>query len=175
VKSPGTGSIFWFLAFAGVSYLYIEQLRKPAPSENDIVFGQKFYYEYGNDERVYVTGTMTGEGLAYPNNTTAVTCYKERKHCLYTSVEAIGGNQIGRMDAPSEYDVVKWDKNEIVAVEESMFSCRKTTITIARKLQQAVRVEEPINQTKPDCVKSSTAISKYTIESSPGWKKIFGK
>jgi hypothetical protein len=33
-------------------------------------------------------------------------------------------------------------------------------------------VEEPVNQTQVMCAKSENKIRKYTIENSPGWKKI---
>jgi hypothetical protein len=32
-----------------------------------------------------------------------------------------------------------------------------------------------VNQTQVMCAKSENKIRKYTIENSPGWKKIFGK
>jgi hypothetical protein len=55
------------------------------------------------------------------------------------------------------------------------FGRRKTTITIARTLQQVAWVEEHFNQTQPFCIGSGTDISKYTIEIPPGGKKISGK
>ena len=56
-----------------------------------------------------------------------------------------------------------------------MVDCQKITITIARKARQVAWVEEPINQTEPSCVNSTTAMAKYTIENSPGWKRIYGE
>ena len=170
---PGTPATLWFLAFVGVSYLYIEQLRKPEQSENSIIFGEKFYYEA--DDALYVAGTMTGPGIAYPNNTVGLTCYRVRNYCSYTSVHATGANHIARMDPPNEYDIVKWDDEEIIAEDQSMIDCQKITITIARKARQVAWVEEPINQTEPSCVNSTTATAKYTIENSPGWKRIYGE
>jgi hypothetical protein len=172
MKRPGIPATLWFLAFVVVSYLYIDQLRKAGPSE--FIFSEKFYYEAGNDA-LYVTGTMTGPGIAYPDNAVGLTCYRDRNYCSYTSVYAIGANHIGRMDPPHEYEIVKWDDNEIIAEDQSMFDCQKITITIARKSQQIAWVEEPINQTEPNCVNSTTAMAKYTIESSPGWKRIYGE
>ena len=110
MKRPGIPATLWFLAFVVVSYLYIEQLRKPGPpGDNNIIFGEKFYYENPDEDAVYVTGTMTGPGIAYPNNTVGLTCYRDRNYCSYTSVHAIGANHIGRMDPPKEYDIVKWE------------------------------------------------------------------
>ena len=166
MKRPGIPATLWFLAFVGVSYLYIEQLRKPEPlGNNNIIFGEKFYYENPDEDAVYVTGTMTGPGIAYPNNTVGITCYQDRNYCSYTSVHAIGANRIERMEPPSEYDIVKWDENEIIAEDQS--TCQKITITIDRKARQVAWVEEPINQTAASCVNSTTAMAKYTIENSP--------
>jgi hypothetical protein len=164
MKRPGIPATLWFLAFVGVSYLYIEQLRKPEPS--GITFGEKFYYEDPDEDTVYVTGTMTGPGIAYSNNTVGITCYQDRNYCSYTSVHPIEANHIWRMAPPSEYDIVKWDENEIIAEDQS--TCQKVTITIDRKARQVAWVEEPINQTAASCVNSTTATAKYTIESSPG-------
>ena len=176
MKRPGIPATLWFLAFLGVSYLYIEQLRKPEPSgNNNIIFGERFYYENPDEEVVYVTGTMTGPGIAYPNNTVGLTCYRDRNYCSYMSVHATGANHIARMDPPSEYDIVKWDDDEIIAEDQSMVHCQKITITIDRKARQVAWVEEPISQTEASCVNPTTATAKYTIENSPGWKRVYGE
>jgi hypothetical protein len=57
----------------------------------------------------------------------------------------------------------------------SYFGCYRVTMTIDRKREAFLWVNEPINQTKPSCKDADTTIRKYTIEDSPGWKKIFGK
>ena len=174
MKRPGIPATLWFLAFLGVSYLYIEQLRKPEPSgNNNIIFGENSYYENRDGDAVYVTGTMTGP--AYPNNTVGLTCYRDRNYCSYMSVHATEANHIARMDPPNEYDIVKWDDDEIIAEDQSMVNCQKITITIDRKARQVAWVEEPINQTEPRCVNPTTAMAKYTIENSPGWKRISGE
>jgi len=38
---------------------------------------------------VYVAGTLTGEGVGYPNNSVAITCYKDGMECLTISVDQI--------------------------------------------------------------------------------------
>jgi hypothetical protein len=124
---------------------------------------------------VTVSGTLTGEGLGYPNNTYSIACFQDRKECWMTSVEAIGGLQIGRMDSPYAYDIRKWSPYEVIAGDDGTFGCFKTTITIDRQSQQVLWVEEPVNQTRVMCGKSENKIRKYTIENSPGWEKIFGK
>jgi hypothetical protein len=70
-----------------VAILYLQQGK--APDEMSIVFAQKSYFE--NEGAVLVSGTMTGPGLAYPNNTYAIGCYREHKECWLTYVQAIGG------------------------------------------------------------------------------------
>jgi hypothetical protein len=95
--------------------------------------------------------------------------------CRLTSVNAIGGVQIGRMDAPYAYEMRKWTQYEVVAGFESQFSCLKTTITIERSTKQVPWVEEPVNQTLPLCKDGENKMRKYTIENSPGWNSAFGK
>jgi hypothetical protein len=89
-------------------------------------------------------------------------------------VEQIGRNQIGRMQNPGAYPIVKWNDYEVVAQEDTtMFDCYRLTFTIDRKHEALLWVEEPTNQTKPSCKDADTSIRKYTIEDSPGWKKMF--
>ena len=123
---------------------------------------------------VAVSGTLTGEAIAYPNNTYSIACFQERKECWMTSVDAIGAQQIGRMDAPYEYDIRSWTKSEIVAAYDAPFGCFKTTITITRATKAVLWVEEPVNQTKPFCKDAENKIRKYSIEDSPGWKRLGG-
>jgi hypothetical protein len=68
---------------------------------------------------------------AIEHNTVGITCYQDRNYCSYTSVHAIGANHIARMNPSSEYDIVKWDDDEIIA--EDQFNCQKITITVDRK------------------------------------------
>jgi hypothetical protein len=84
--------------------------------------------------------------MAYPNNTHSLGYYKHRLECWLTSVNAIGGAQIGRMDAPYPYEMRTWTQYEVVAGFESQFSCLKTTITIERSTKQVPWVEEPVNR-----------------------------
>jgi hypothetical protein len=157
----------------GIIYLQERNKGPDTAGEMAIVFAAKNYYE--TDAMVMISGTLTGDGLAYPNNTYSMACFQDRKECWMTSVEAIGDKQIGRMDAPYEYEIRKWTPYEIVAAYDGSFGCYKITITIQRKSQDVLWVEEPINQAQPQCVKSETKIRKFTIEDSPGWKRVFRK
>jgi hypothetical protein len=165
------GLVVGFIGGAG-SIIYVQERNKDT-GEMSIVFADKFYYD-GNGV-VSVSGTLTGDGIGYPNNTCSMACFQDRKECWMTSVQAIGGLQIGRMDAPYTYEIRTWSQYEVVAGDDGSFGCFKTTITIDRQLKKFLFVEEPVNQTKVMCAKSENKIRKYTIESSPGWNRIFGK
>jgi hypothetical protein len=152
--------------------LYLVASNKTA-AETDVVFAQKNFYD--GEEMIGLSGTMTGAGIAYPNNSYSIGCYRDRKECWLTSVEQIGRNLMGRMDAPYAYEISKWTPNEVIAGADGSLGCFKTTITIGRKTQDVLWVEEPVNQTQPRCKNADTKIRKYSFDDSPGWKKIFGK
>jgi hypothetical protein len=105
------GLVLGFLGGVG-TIIYLQQRNKDT-GEMSIVFAQKSYYE--TPAVVTISGTLTGEGLGYPNNTYSIACFQDRKECWMTSVEAIGGLQIGRMDSPYAYDIRKWSPYEVDA------------------------------------------------------------
>ena len=147
--------------------------------EQQIVFAPKAFYDSSQttgEGYMYVAGTLTGDGVAHKNNTVAVTCYKDRMECLTYSVEQIGPNQVGRLDAPTSYPVTKWDAYEIVATAagDAGVDCRKVTISIVRKSETVVWIEEPINQSRAACKDADTRLLKSTIEDPPGWKALHG-
>jgi hypothetical protein len=161
------GAIAGFIA--GIGILIYFQERNKDTGDMTIIFAPKNYYD--SEQLVAISGTLTGPGMAYPNNTYSIACFQDRKECWMTYVDAIGGQQVGRMDAPSEYDIRSWTKNEIVAAYDGAFGCFKTTITISRATEQLLWVEEPVNQTKPFCKDAENKIRKFSIEDSPGWKR----
>jgi len=146
-------------------------------AKQNITFAPKAFYDSGKAfENVYMAGTLTGPGVAYENNSTVVACYKDRMECLTYSIEQIGPNQVGRLDAPVFYPVTKWNESEIVATDAGeAIGCRKDTITISRKSESALWVVEPINQTHPECKNATNSVLKWTIEDSPGWKALSKK
>jgi hypothetical protein len=152
--------------------------NKPKPPEDDqIMFARKLFVdskEIGMDFAwVAISGTLTGKGLAYPNNTYAVSCYMEYKACFVSFVEQIGHNQVGRVENPLAYPIVKWNDYEVIAQEgPSPIGCWRVTLTIDRKSQALLWLEEPSNQTKVDCKDADTNIRKYSIEDSPGWRRL---
>jgi hypothetical protein len=165
------GLVVGFVGGAG-SIIYLQMSNAKEPGEMSIVFAPKNYYD--SEQMVAVSGTLTGPGMAYPNNTYSIACYQQMKECWMTYVDAIGAQQIGRMDAPSPYDIRSWTRNEIVAGYDAPFGCFKTTITIARSTKEVLWVEEPVNQTKPSCKDAKNETRKFLIEDSPGWKRIHG-
>ena len=168
-------------AAAGIFYL---QQRNQAALGDQIMLAEKNFYDSGDDSpypMVVVSGTLTaaidlpkGEGLGYPNNTHSVACDKAQQTCMIASIEEIGPKQMGRMDGPWPYQVLKWTANQIVAGDDgpNNLTCVKVTITIERKLQSLLWVEEPTNQSTPLCQHASTVVRKFTLEDSPGWRKL---
>ena len=86
-------------------------------ADDDITFAPKNFFELGDDS-VGISGTLTGDDLAYKNNTRSVLCMKERKECYVSSIEQIGDHQIGRLDYVSIYPITKWSTYEVTAAEE---------------------------------------------------------
>ncbi len=78
---------------------------------------------------VNISGTLTGDGVGYPNNTNNITCHKDLGICLVSSVEQIGFNQVGRLDSPTSYDIKKWDSDEIIAPDDKD-PCNNVTVSI---------------------------------------------
>ena len=133
------------------------------------MFAPKNYHD--TEQMVAVSGTLTGPGMAYPNNTYSIACYQAMKECWMTYVDAIDAQQIGRMDAPTAYDIRSWTRNEIFAAYDAPFGCFKTTITIARSTKEVLWVEEPVNQTKPFCKDVKNEIRKFWIKDLPAGRK----
>jgi hypothetical protein len=63
--------------------------------------------------------------------------------CLAYSIAQIGPNQLGKLEVPGIFPITKWDNYEIVAVESGdTVACRKATVSIERKTETAVWVED---------------------------------
>jgi hypothetical protein len=168
-----TPSLFLTIALATFGCARHDEL------DHQIVFAPKAFFDSAQttgEGYVYAAGTLTGDGVRHKNNTVAVTCYKDRMECLTYSVEEIGSNQVGRLDAPASYPVTKWDAFEIVATGSAdSVDCRKVTISIVRRSETIVWVEEAINQSRAACKDADTRVLKWTMEDSPGWKAIHSK
>src|SRR5262245_46018879 len=163
MKRPSVGSLFWFAAFVGVSYLLFQHLQGGAvgKEESAIKFDDHVYfYDWGDN--LYISGRLAGDNVRHKNNAVVITCDKPRMQCIFSAVYDIGSNLIDRLDPHSVYPVTKWNAVELVASNEG--SCQRETITIARKPQGFVWVHEPINLTSPMCKDAITQIYKWKIE-----------
>ncbi|WP_296708258.1 hypothetical protein [Rhodoblastus sp.] len=143
-------------------------------ANDDILFSGKLFFDTG--EVIRVAGTLTGDGLGYPNNSYSIICIEARKECLVTSVEQIGVMQVGRVEYPYAVPITRWTSAEVVAEEDiSLVGCVRTTIFIERKSEQVRWVEEPVNQALAFCARSNGAVHRFTIEDSLGEKKMRAK
>ena len=106
INHSGFVSIFLLIVYISVSTLSLRRTQSAESNKTtDIIFGNKVFSDLG--VVVYITGTLTGDGVAYKNNTIAVTCYIDRRECLVSSIQQIGENQIGRLDMPGIYPITK--------------------------------------------------------------------
>lgn len=134
-------------------------------SDEDIIFSRKIFQS--TKAYVYMAGTLTGDWLAHKNNTYSILCLPDQ--CLIANVEQIGARQVGRIDGPTAYPVIKWTEDEIVASDNSL--CAKITITIDRKTGTLLWVEAPTNQTTIACKNADNTVRKATIEHSLFWQR----
>ena len=148
--------------------LLVPAIACGAADDEDITFAPKNWWDTG--ESVGISGTLTGDDIAYRNNTYAIACYNQLGSCFATSVEQIGPKQIGRMDYPYRLAIIQWTPYEVVARDEA--SCVTITVTLSRKSQTALWVEQPTDKQQPFC--NPTKIHNWTIEDSLGWKRIHG-
>ena len=176
MKPPGVHTLVWFLAFVAVSIILLQTQKVPSYDPSGIIFDTKSFNDTGptdfGDDVVSIAGTLTGDGVANKNNSVSVTCYQDRMECLIYSIAQIGPNQVGRLDMPNIFAITHWNNDKIVAVESGdTVACRKSTISIQRKMKTAVWIEEPINQPHPTCKETHTKTYNWTIEDPPFWKQ----
>src|SRR6266404_2194469 len=87
----------------------------PAPAADDeplIIFNLKNFTDTG--DMVHVEGTLTGDGIGYKNNRSAVTCYQDRRECLAIHIDA-EGRQVFPIGPPLPFTVQLWTADRIVA------------------------------------------------------------
>ncbi len=123
---------------------------------------------------VGVTGTLSGKGVGYPNNTVGIFCYKSDAQCLTIVIEQIGFNHIGSVEPPGELAITAWTPTAITANSPSDGACAQTTLNILRKTETIEWVQVPVNQTAPYCIHADTKVYKWTIEE-PFWRRIKGE
>lgn len=140
-----------------------------------ILFGRKRFNELpwdGGDGAVFVSGTVTGNGVAYESNTVGVYCTRRAMECLIIDVWQVGPKQVGDLNVPLSYRVIMWDADIVVASSEALFPCRRETISLVRKTKTVVWVNEPINQSDAACADVDSEVNKWTVEDSPGWSAM---
>ncbi len=159
---------------AGV--LAIGSVTNALASDDYIMFPSKLFDQ--TDYQIIISGTLTGtdsyQDLSpyFKNNTYGISCTKDRRECLISYVRQIGPNQIGRLD-PYSIPISKWNADVVVAADPaSDFACYRTTITITRKTETVLWVEEPINSSDPHCRNADGKVKIYTIEDSLGSKSM---
>jgi hypothetical protein len=143
-------------------------------ADDDIVFSPKNFVD--SSSLVGISGTLTGDGLGYKNNTRSIMCIKEKGECMIATIEQIGDKQVGRLGGPYSIPITRWTELEVVAVEEpGSVSCIRTTIFIERRDQTALWVQEPTNTALPQCETADTQVRHWKIEDSIAWKRLNGK
>lgn len=142
----------------------------------DIVFPGKNFFNGIGEQLVVVSGSLTGNGVGYKNNTMLISCYKSEMQCHTIEIDQIGVNQIGDVGLPSNLTITEWNPSIISATtgnEFDIWSCVKTTINIDRKSEILEWVQVPINQSQLSCKNfHDNKIYKWTIED-PTWMKNF--
>ena len=62
---------------------------------DDIIFAPKAFVDLG--EMVGISGTLTGDGISYKNNTKSITCFKALRKCFAAGIEQAGDRQLSRL------------------------------------------------------------------------------
>lgn len=91
-------------------------LIKPVLAAEDeqpfIIFSLKSFTD--TPEMVHVEGTLTGDGIGYKNNRSAVTCYHDIGECITMHIDA-EGRQVFPIGPPVIFTVRLWAADRIVA------------------------------------------------------------
>lgn len=117
-KAWEAGSVFKIfgatLLAAGIFLAAIP--RHPWAEEDNspkrVLFNRKLFVDMG--DTVHVEGQVTGKGIGYKVNRSAMTCYRERRECILTHVDTQGW-QAFSIGSPLLFDILEWDKDLIVA------------------------------------------------------------
>src|SRR4029077_567611 len=110
------GGLIFGLVGGAVGLAHLQSLRVVA-EDQIIFFPPKTFHDLftGQSEYVAISGTMTGDGQAYPNNTYGISCWSELKQCYVAETEQIGPRQINGITGPNAHPITKWTADEIVA------------------------------------------------------------
>jgi hypothetical protein len=158
---------------AVTTYFAIRPAATGTMDMDTIIFPMKVFTDGGPDgDFVNVEGTLTGEGIGYPNNTTEIVCYRSDMRCITASVDQLSPRQVGSMGPPLELAVTNWSASVVTAVGPSEGTCARLTINIDRRAEGVEWVQEPINQSQLFCKNASTKTYKWSIENPPFWQRM---
>ena len=172
---PSFGSIFWFVVSLSIILYYnLGTFEKKQIVEDDIKFGQKIFTITGNqtDKIFSATGTWTGDGIAYKNNTNRIICYQNNMICTLQSIEQIGEKQLSSIAFPTNYKITKWDTDAIIASIIDEPNCHKSTISILQKIEVIIYTDEFVEYDRDKCKSANKKSYKWTLEDSIFWQKI---
>jgi hypothetical protein len=154
-----------------VGWLAIAPAVAVGPAE--VIFRAKLFADIG--DIVHVEGTLTGDGVGYKNNRSALTCYREARECLAIHIDS-AGLQVFSIYPPIRFTVRLWTADRIMAdlaepcgnPPNELFKREwQTTVSdtwiIDRARQTAELIDHP-------CAEAKT--HHWTIEDPPFWKKI---
>lgn len=115
------------------------------PITDEIIFPFKTFIDL--PAYVQIRGTLFADWLGYKQNTYSILCTSAE--CLVASVNQIGSKQVGVIDGPTSYPILKWADREIIAQDDDL--CARETITIDRVSQTVLFTWIPINQSIEFC------------------------
>jgi hypothetical protein len=153
----------------------------PAVADDEppsIIFDLKNFTDTGH--MVHIEGTLTGEGIGYKNNRSALTCYQDMRECIGIHI-GTQGSQVFSIGPPVLFTVRLWTADRIVAdfavpcgdkpksgfpdnplLKEEWQAAASDTWIIDRTRQTAELSDHP-------CLGAKTY--HWTIEDPPFWKK----
>jgi hypothetical protein len=167
IKSFAAGFIVAGIV-GGIAWHY-----QPAPQQpTQIAFPDKSLTDMG--DALLFMGTISGQGIGYPNNTLFANCSKSEMTCNVATVQQIGANQVGPIDIDS-YPITAWTDGLVTAKEDTVgtSACTSTTINILRQSGEIQWIQEPVNQSAPNCIHVDTTTYKWTVEPSPFWADFY--
>jgi hypothetical protein len=143
--------------------LILASLAVVAPATADdepplVIFNAKSFTDIGHI--VHVEGTLSGDGIRYKNNRSALTCYQDRRECLAIHIDA-QGTQVFSIGPPVVFTVRLWTADRIIADFNALCGGFDSWI-VDRTRQTAELIDHP-------CLGDKTY--HWTIEDPPFWTK----
>jgi hypothetical protein len=174
---PSFGTIFWFTVTSFIFLYYNTDLfnKDKKSIMDDIIFDTKSVVlipHPNNNSILTASGTWTGEGIGYKNNTNRIICYQKDMICTIQSVEQIGEKQISSIAYPTQYSISKWDSDTIISSIDDKINCHKSTISILQKIKMIILTDEYFEYDNDQCKSADRKSYKWTLEDSLFWQKM---